>query len=371
MSEKKDYYEIIGVHKGASEEEIKKSFRQLALKYHPDRHPTDKEEAEKKFKEVAEAYEVLSDPEKRAQYDRFGHAGLGGFTSHGFSSIEDIFDVFGNVFEGDSIFSSLFGGGGRRRARGVNLRVEVTIPFREAYSGVEKTINLKRNEICHECKGLGAKKENIVTCTKCGGRGEVTQSHGFFSVRTACPYCGGHGKMIKKACSYCQGTGLVKKEREIKLKIPAGIEDSSRMRVAGEGESSREDSSVRGDLYCDIFVAPDPIFDRYGLDIVCEMPITYGQAALGAELDVPTLKDGPSKLKIPAGTKSGHIFSLKSLGFPDLRNKHRGSQVVRVTIDPPDNISKEQAELIKKLSQFDDIKNTNTIRKIRSQEKVS
>lgn len=363
MTEPTDYYEIIGVPKDASPEDIKRAFRQLALKYHPDRNPENKIESEKQFKKIAEAYEVLSDPEKRARYDRFGHAGLSGFTTHGFTSVDDIFDVFGDVFSGDSLFSGIFGGGRSHRPRGRNLRIEITIPFEEAAKGVEKTVNLKRNEVCGECKGQGAKKGDVITCQSCDGAGEVTQSLGPFALRTTCPRCGGAGKMIKTPCHICKGTGMVVKEREIKVKIPAGIEDSSRMRVAREGEPAR-DSSERGDLYCDIFVAPHPVFERMGLDIICDLPISLTQATLGAEIDVPTIIDGPTKLKIPAGTKSGQILHLKNMGFPEVQGRHRGSQLVRVMIEPPAKLTKEQEEIIKQLGQMEDNKTINVPRKI-------
>jgi len=360
MPERRDYYEILGVPRGATTDEIKKVFRQMALKYHPDRNPDNKSEAEKKFKEIAEAYEVLSDPEKRAQYDRFGHAGLGGFTSHGFSTIEDVFDVFGNVFAGDSLFSSFFGGPRQRRG-GRNLRVEITIPFTDTVKGVEKTISLKRKEICRECAGVGAKKGGIITCSACDGRGEVTQSHSFFMLRSVCSRCGGAGKVIKTPCPTCYGEGLVTQDKEIKVKIPAGIEDSTRLRVAGEGEPSRNGSD-RGDLYCDIFVAPHPVFRRIGLDVLCELPVSFTQATLGAEIGLPTL-NGDVQFKIPPGVKSGQIFSLKNLGFPEVHGKKRGHQLVRIMIEPPAALSREQEELLKKLGQFDDLKTINTLRK--------
>jgi len=360
MTEKRDYYEILGVPRNASTEEIKKVFRQLALKHHPDRNPDNKAESEKNFKQIAEAYEVLSDPEKRARYDRFGHAGLGGYTSHGFSSIDDIMDIFGSEL-GDNFFSSIFGGGGRRRPRGRNLRMEVTISFKEAATGVEKTLNVHRNEICNECKGLGAKKNDIIKCATCDGRGEVVQNHGFFAIQTACPRCQGQGKMIKTPCAVCHGNGMEKKEQEIKVKIPAGIEDSSRLRVPRQGEPAI-DGSERGDLYCDIFVAPDTVFERYGLDVLCEMPITFSQAALGVELDIPTL-NGDVKLKIPAGTISGHIFTIKNIGFPDLNSRQRGSQLVRVMIEPPNQLSKEHEELIKQIKNLEDAAKVNILRK--------
>jgi len=364
MTKPKDYYETLGVPRDASTEQIKKAFRQLALKYHPDRNPDNKAEAEKKFKEVAEAYEVLSDAEKRARYDRFGHAGLGGFTSHGFTNIEDILESFGDVFAGDSLFESFFGGnrGRRTRPRGRSLRVEVTISFQEAFSGTEKTINLKRNESCKECSGRGARKGGIGRCAYCGGEGEVVTSHGFFAIRTACPQCGGHGEVIKDPCPTCHGTGFVKEEKEVKIKIPAGIEDSTRLRIRGEGESAPE-GGERGDLYCDVFVAPHTVFERYGLDAICELPVSFAQVVLGTEVEVTTL-NGSAHLKIPAGTKSGQIIRLKNLGFPDINNRRsRGDQLVRVVVEVPIHFTPQQTELVRQLSKSEDIKSINVLRK--------
>lgn len=371
MAEKQDYYELLGVKKESSQEEIKKAFRKMALKYHPDRNPDNKEEAEKKFKQVAEAYEVLSDPKKRSQYDQFGHAGMGGFTSRGFSSVEDIFDIFGDVFEGDGLFSSFFGGGRsrRRRSRGVSLRVEVAISFKESASGTERTIDLKANDLCPKCSGSGAKKGGVTTCATCNGRGEVVQSQGFFALRSACPRCNGEGKIIKNPCSNCRGSGMVKKDKEIKVKIPAGIENGTRLRLSGEGEPSR-DGTGKGDLYCDVFVTPDPVFDRYGLDVVCELPLSLSQATLGASIKIPTIVNGPVKLKIPPHTKSGQIFRMKKMGFPDMGGHLRGNQLVRVMIEPPEKPSKEQTKLIKELQQLENTEKINVLRKIQSRENM-
>lgn len=363
---KKDYYELLGVSRNASPDDIKKAFRKLALKYHPDRNPDNKQESEKQFKEIAEAYEVLSDPEKKNKYDRFGHEGLSGFTGRNYGSYEDIFENFSDLFEGDSLFSSFFGGGGRRqKQRGVSLRAELAITFRESASGVEKTINLKRNELCNECRGSGAKKGvPPATCPVCKGRGQVQQGGGFFIMQTVCPQCRGAGKIIKDPCPACRGSGRIRKEREIKIKIPAGIEDSTRLRVAGEGEPS-QDGSARGDLYCDIFVAPDPVFDRHHDDVVCEMPVSFTQAALGAEISVPTLNSA-AKMTIPAGTTNGQVFRLKNLGFNNLRHhRQKGHQLVRVIIETPKNISSEQKELLKKFSATENHSNINLARKVK------
>ena len=363
----RDYYEVLGVSKSASAEEIKKAFRKQALKYHPDRGEGDQKENEQKFKEAAEAYEVLSDGDKRASYDRFGHAGLKGFTSRGFSGFEDIFETFGDIFSGDSIFDGLFGGsgrGGRRRQRGVHLRVEVTIPFKEAALGTSKKINLKRNEICPVCSGSGAKdKDSIVTCQTCGGHGVVIQGHSIFRIQSTCPHCRGEGKMVKKTCKNCHGAGREKKEKEITVKIPAGIEDGTRLRLGDEGEHS-SDGSVRGDLYCDIFVAPHDIFQRYGPDIACELPVSFVQAALGSEVEISTL-NGAVPLKIPKGTQSGQILRIRKQGFHELHSRHRGDLLVRIMVDVPPKSSREQEKLLKEFAKTQDFGKINIIRKVK------
>ncbi|MEK7450063.1 MAG: molecular chaperone DnaJ [Planctomycetota bacterium] len=363
----RDYYEILGVPKTASTEDIKKSFRQLALKYHPDRNPDNKEENEKKFKEIAEAYEILSDQEKRAGYDRFGHEGLKGFTSRGFTGFEDIFETFQDVFSGNSIFDGFFGGtqrGHRNRPSGTHLRVEITISFKEAATGTNKTITLKRNEICAACSGRGAKgKDAIIACSTCHGHGVIIQGQGFFSIQSTCPRCQGQGEMIKTPCSVCQGTGRVRKEKEITVKIPAGIEDGTRMRITREGEPSR-DGSVRGDLYCDIFVAPDQVFERHGNDLIYELPVSFTQATFGTEVNIPTL-DGPVSLKIISGTKSGEIITVKKHGLPDIHSHHKGNLLVRVIIETPAGISSEQEKILKEFAKTEDYSTINVPRKIR------
>ncbi len=364
---KKDYYELLGVSRNSSPDDIKKAFRKLALKYHPDKNPDNKQEAEKKFKEIAEAYEVLSDADKKAKYDRFGHEGLSGSSGRAYGSYEDIFENFSDLFEGDSIFSSFFGGGGarRQRQRGASLRAELTISFKESATGTEKTINLKRNELCDDCRGSGAKKGvPPITCPVCKGRGQVQQGGGFFTIQTICPQCRGAGKIVKEPCPACQGSGRHRKEREIKIKIPAGIEDGTRMRLAGEGEPS-QDGSARGDLYCDIFVAPDTVFDRHYDDVVCEMPVSFTQATLGAKISVPTL-NGNIDMTIPAGTTNGQVFRLKNLGFNNLHSpRQKGHQLVRVIIDVPKDISADQKELLKKLSATENYSNINVARKVK------
>lgn len=354
MSDSRDYYETLGVEKSASQDDIKKAFRKKALQYHPDRNPGDKE-AEKKFKEAAEAYEVLSDAEKRANYDRFGKEGLKGFAARGFQSTDEIFDAFGDIF-GDSLFGELFGIGrqGRRVRRGASLRCELAIEFEEAARGCEKTIDLKRAEHCDRCGGTGAKPgTRPVTCNACGGRGEVLQGHGFFSIRSTCPQCHGQGHRIATPCPDCNGSGRIKVKREIKVHIPAGIEDSTRMRVSGEGEPGEDGG--RGDLFCDIYVKPHEFFERDGDNLVCEIPIPFTQATLGAEISVPTLLDGPAKMSIPRGTQSGQIFRLRGLGLHNVHGRGRGDQYIRVVVDVPRTLTKHQEELLRELAQTENV----------------
>ncbi|MBI3271133.1 MAG: molecular chaperone DnaJ [Planctomycetes bacterium] len=354
MTDTTDYYTILGVERGASQDDIKKAFRKKALQHHPDRNPGDKE-AEKKFKEAAEAYEVLSDADKRAKYDRFGKEGLRGVPGRGFENSEDIFEAFSDIF-GDSLFGELFGIGrsGRRARRGASLRGEMSVEFEESARGVEKTIELKRGERCDRCTGTGAKPgTRPVSCSVCGGRGEVLQGHGFFSIRSTCPQCRGQGHTIQTPCPDCSGAGRVKVKREIKVRIPPGIEDSTRLRVTGEGEAGEDGS--RGDLYCDIYVKPHEFFERDGDHLVCEIPVPFTQAALGAEITVPTLLEGSAKLHVPAGTQSGQIFRLRNLGMPNVHGRGRGDQYIRVVVDVPRSLSKKQEELLREYARTENV----------------
>ncbi len=353
---KRDYYEVLGLAKGASTDDIKKAYRKLAMKHHPDRNPGDKE-AESKFKEAAEAYEVLSDEQKRARYDQHGHAGVDGMghAGGGFNSMEDIFAAFGDVFGGGSIFDQFFGGGGGGRSernQGASLKLGIEITFREAVKGTTKTIDLKRNEPCETCNGSGAKAgTKATTCRLCGGQGVVRQGQGFFVMQTTCPQCRGAGKSIADPCGSCSGQGAKPKKVTIKLKIPAGIEDGSRLRVGGEGEPGR-DGGPRGDLYVYVKVAADQFFERHEQDVVCKIPVTYGQAALGAELEVPTL-EGAAKLKVPAGTQPNDLLRMRGLGIPDERG-HRGDQIVVVQVTVPKRTTDRQKELLKELGEIEE-----------------
>jgi molecular chaperone DnaJ len=349
----RDYYEILGVSKDSSTDESRKRFRKLAMEYHPDRNPGD-EEAEEKFKEAAEAYDVLSNDDKRARYDRFGKAGLGAMPQ--FSNFQDIFSHFGDIFGGDvfggGIFGDIFGGGGGSRAGGTSLRCQIDISFEEAARGTTKTIRLKRAEPCERCRGTGAKDgTEFRSCPTCRGTGSVTQSTGFFTMRTGCPSCRGQGRVIKEKCSTCRGSGRVAEKVEVKVDVPAGIEDGTRIRLAGQGEPDLP-GGPRGDLYCRVSVEPHKFFQREGDHLVCEVPITYAQAALGAEVRVPTL-DGTAKVTIPHGTQSGTVFRLRAQGMPNVRTGRAGDLLAVVAIEVPKKLTEKEEELLRKLAEVE------------------
>jgi molecular chaperone DnaJ len=350
---KRDYYEVLGVQRDASQQDIKSAYRREALKHHPDRNHGDAE-AEQRFKESAEAYEVLSDPRKRSRYDRFGHEGTGG--SRGFSSVEDIFSAFGDVFGGGSIFGDLFGfgsGGQRGSRQGASLRCEVRLTFDEMAQGVEKTIQLRRAEPCETCGGSGARPgTSRATCSYCHGRGEVQQSQGFFAIRTSCPQCHGEGSVNQTPCTDCKGSGRQTRPREITVKIPAGIEDQTRIRLSGEGEAG-EQGAPPGDLYCDVRVAGHPLFQRDGSDLLCEVPIAFSQAALGGKIEVPGV-DRPEELTIDRGTQSGSHYRLRGRGLPDVHGRGRGDLLVRVAVETPRRLTKRQKELFQELAETEE-----------------
>jgi len=354
-SVKRDYYEVLEVSRDADGNTIKKAYRKLAVKYHPDKNQGNAE-AEEKFKEIGEAYEVLSDEEKRAAYDRYGHSafsqGGGGFHAH------DPFDVFREVFSGaggggGGIFGSIFeeafgGGGGRARGRGSDLRYDMQVTFEEAAKGCEKEITLKKLETCGRCKGTGgADGAGATTCTTCRGQGQVYMQRGFFSVAQACPACGGSGETIDKPCTKCNGQGREEKTSKIKIKIPAGIEDGSRLRSSGQGEAGLR-GAPNGDLYIVVHVKDHAIFEREGTDLFCEVPISFAAATLGGEVKVPTL-DGSAMVKIPAGTPSGKVFRLRGKGVADIGGRGHGDLHVRVYVEVPTKLTSEQK---KKLEEF-------------------
>ena len=341
---KRDYYEVLGVSRNISAEELKKAYRQCALKYHPDRNPDDPE-AEEKFKECTEAYQVLSDPEKRARYHRYGHDAPGGFgfSDFDFTSIDDLFgDLLGDFF-----------GSGRRgrRRRGADLRYDLRISFMEAYQGVEKTVIIPRNVPCSVCSGSGSKPgTQPARCPVCGGAGQVRFQQGFFSISRSCHRCGGAGKIIVSPCERCRGNGLMEEEREIKVKVPPGVDTGQRIRYQGEGEVS-DQGGVPGDLYMVIHVEDHPIFIREGRDLLVVLPLSFTQAVLGDEVEAPT-PSGPVKMKIPPGTQVGKVFRLRGKGMPGLEGRPAGDLHVRVFIEVPTRLGEEQKELLKQFSEI-------------------
>jgi molecular chaperone DnaJ len=347
----RDYYDVLGVERSASRDDVRKAFRKLAMQYHPDRNPGDKE-AEARFKEAAEAYDVLGNDEKRSQYDRFGKAGVGG-RAHGFSNFEDIFSAFGDVF-GDGLFGDLFGRrGGRARSEGVSLRCAIKITFDEAAKGVKKKIKLRRGEPCADCQGTGAKDgTDFTVCPQCQGAGNVLHSAGFFAMRSTCSRCSGVGKIIKTECPTCSGEGRTEKTTEIEVDVPAGIEDGTRIRLGGEGEAETP-KGPRGDLFCHVSVEAHRFFVRHNDDLVCEIPITYSQAALGTDVEIPTL-EGTAKLKVPKGTQSGDVLRMRSKGVPNVRSGRPGDLLARVIIEVPKKLTKKQEELLRELATVED-----------------
>ncbi len=351
MAEKNDYYEILGVSRDATESELKSAYRKLAHKYHPDKNPGDKA-AEENFKKASEAYGVLSDAQKRAQYDRFGHAGMGGAAGEDFGAGINIQDIFGDIF-GD-----FFGGGGggqrkRTRAeRGADLRYNLKISFKEAAFGTEKEVTINRLENCSTCSGSGAKAgSKKETCQACGGAGEIRMQKGFFAVSQTCPSCHGQGTRITDPCTQCKGSGRERHSRKIVVKVPAGIEDDMQLRYSGEGEGG-VNGGPRGDLYIAVSIDEHPIFERDGANILCQVPISFSSAALGSKIDVPTI-DGKVQMNIPAGTQSGAVFRLKEKGIVRMRaGNKRGDQLVTVRVEVPKKLSARQKELLK---EFDEI----------------
>ena len=365
---KRDYYEVLGVSRDASPEEIKRAYRRLALKYHPDKNPGDKE-AEEKFKEAAEAYEVLSDPEKRKLYDQYGHDGLKGVHMHDFRSVEDIFSTFGDVFGdlfGGSFFQDLFGAPFRRGGvgrgvyhryprRGANLRVVVPVTLEEVYSGAEKTISLRSHVPCAQCGGSGMDRNSREEmCPTCQGRGVYIQSSGFFQISTTCPDCHGAGKVVKNPCSACQGSGKALKDREIKVKIPPGVDEGDRIRIPGEGEPG-EHGGPRGDLFCDIQIQPHPYFVRKGDDLYCEIPIGIATAALGGKVEVPTIRGKIAQVKIRPGTQSGEIYRLRGEGLPRRERRGYGDLYVVIHVETPRNLTREQKKLLEEFGKTEQV----------------
>ncbi len=347
---KRDYYEILGVPKGASVEEIKKAYRTLALKHHPDRVGADKKkDAEEQFKEISEAYAVLSDSQKRSVYDQYGHSGFDQrystediFRGADFSSIFEDLGFGGSIFE--SLFGGgdLFGGGGRRSTRGSDLEFELPLTFEEAAKGITRTVTVPRRETCPDCRGGGGERS---TCSACEGRGQIRQTAGFMVIARTCSRCGGAGSTVKKACAHCRGEGRIRVERKIQVKVPGGIESGMRLRLAGEGEAG---SRGRGDLYVHVIVSEHQVFHREGPHLMVEYPISLAQAALGADVDVPTL-NGRVSMKVPAGTQSGTVFRVRGKGLPDVHDGRTGDLLVRVAVETPTHLSATQRRAVEEL----------------------
>jgi molecular chaperone DnaJ len=357
MSRKRDYYEILGVERGINEEDLKRAYRKLAVKFHPDKNPDD-HSAEEKFKEIGEAYEVLSDSSKRAAYDRYGHAAFQGGMGGGAGGFHDPFEVFREVFGGGGgggIFDQFFGGGSGMdssgRQRGSDLRYDLQITLEEAARGCEKEIEIRKLDSCEPCGGSGAQKgSKAVTCPTCRGRGQVVVSRGFFQVAQTCPACHGTGRIIEKPCHSCQGEGRVEKTSRVKIKIPAGIDSESRLRSTGGGEAGLRGGGS-GDLYVVVHIKEHEVFTRNGMDLNCEVPIPFTTAALGGEIRVPTL-DGAVSLKIPAGTQGGSTFRIRGLGMPALQGTAKGDILTYVQVEVPTRLNGEQREVLQKFAEL-------------------
>jgi len=356
---KRDYYEVLGIGRDAAEDDIKKAFRKLALKFHPDKNPENRKEAEVKFKEVAEAYDVLCDAEKRQQYDRFGHEGMRGAGVHTYTdfSFEDILRSFG--FGGD-IFGDIFGGRERTR-RGGDIEHVLEMDLEEAVLGAgKKALEVTRHEQCQSCAGTGARVgTKPAPCSYCRGRGQVEQTSGFFSVRTACPRCRGRGEVIESPCPACDGSGLALKRASLEINLPPGVASGTTYRLNGQGEAGPK-GAPRGDLYCHIRVRPHRFFERRGDDLYCVVPISFTQAALGAKIPVPTIEGKTATLSVPRGTQSSTMLSMKGLGVPTRGG--RGSQVVMVVVEVPKKLTGDQEELLRKFAETED-KNVTPHRK--------
>jgi len=352
LNGKRDYYDVLGVARNASEQEIKSAYRKLALQYHPDRNP-DNKEAEEKFKEAAEAYSVLSDSQKRGQYDRFGHAGVGTAAGGGFGFDPNVFadfsDILGDIFG----FGDFFGTGrrGNRVQRGADLRYDIELTFEEAAFGTTTKIKVPRHDTCAECNGSGAQKgSGPTTCPTCNGYGQVRFQQGFFAITRTCSQCHGTGQLIKNRCHGCHGEGRVIRERTLDLKIPAGVDTGSKMRVTGEGDAGGKGGSP-GDLYVFLNVQEHEFFERREHDLYCHIPITFPQAALGAQIMVPTLEHEEEKLSIPAGTQTASTFRIKGRGISKRGGSARGDLYVTVDVTVPAKLNREQKELLTKLSE--------------------
>jgi molecular chaperone DnaJ len=354
---KADFYEVLGVSRDVGDQELKSAYRKQALKFHPDRNPDD-HAAEEKFKAASEAYQVLSDPDKRAAYDRYGHAGVGGgggFNGSPFAGGVDIGDIFGDLF--GEMFSTGGGQRGTRQRRGDDLRFDLTINFEDAFYGTEQEVRIRRLETCSTCSGRGTSSgRGPTTCTQCGGRGQLRYQQGFFSVARTCSACGGAGQVIGDPCTTCHGQTRVNSELKLKVKVPPGVEEGTRIRYAGEGDAGRS-GGPKGDLFIVLAIRPHDFFERNGNDLHCVIPISFPQAALGAEFEVPGL-GGAVNLKIPEGTQSGKEIRIRGRGMPYLNEKGSGDMIVRVLVQVPRKLSRAQRELVSKLAETMNVENT-------------
>ena len=355
---KRDYYEVLSVTRDCDDQTLKASYRKLALQYHPDRNP-DNREAEERFKEAAEAYSVLSDTQKRAAYDRFGHQGVNGAGSAGFDEapFADFGDILGDLFGLGNIFG---GAGGQRRSRvqrGDDIRYDLEISFEDSIRGMSADLQIPRMEACTKCQGTGADPSvGLVTCAACQGRGEILYQQSFLSIRKTCPTCGGRGKVIRQACPQCRGEGFSRSEKKLKVNIPAGVDNGTRLRLSSEGNPGPGNTQP-GDLYVVIKVTDHPIFERREYDLHCTLPINIAQAALGAEIDIETF-DGPQKIRVPEGTQSGAQFKLRNLGVPHLSSRARGDMFVHLDVQVPQKLTREQRKLFEQLNELLPAENT-------------
>ena len=361
MSEKRDYYEVLGLGRNASKAEMKSAYRKLAIQFHPDKNP-DNKEAEDKFKEASEAYEVLTNDSKRQIYDQFGHQGLEGAGHAGSRGFDDIFSNVGDIFE--EFFGFGNSGSRRRVQRGSDLRYDMAIDFMEAAFGTEKTIDIPRLDQCTECNGSGCQEgTSPETCQHCHGTGQFVQSQGFFKVKTTCPYCKGGGKTIPSPCYKCRGAGRVEITKKVQVKIPAGVDAGSKLRLTGEGEASPTSDGQPGDLYVVLKVKSHKFFKRDNTDIVCIVDISFVQAALGDEILIATLT-GDKKLKIPKGTQYGDTFRFKGEGIASLRSGRRGDQIINVVVKTPKRLSQKQEKLLKEFDKLDSNKISNKLKNL-------
>ncbi len=361
MASKRDYYETLNVRRDATDVQIKASYRKLALQFHPDRNPGN-QEAEDKFKEAAEAYDVLRDPNKRGIYDQYGHQGLEGSGFSGFGGFEDIFSSFGDIFE-DFFGFRTSGRSQSQSRRGSDLRYDMTLDFMQAVFGTDTKIDIQKNETCSTCSGNGCQPGTQPdACGYCNGSGQVSRSQGFFTIRTTCPTCQGNGQVITNLCSGCSGTGQMNIRKQVAVKIPAGVDNGSRLRLTSEGEAGAH-GGPPGDLYVFIQVKPHEFFHRDNNDVICQIPISFIQAALGDSIEVPTL-NGDKDLKIPKGTQPGDIFRFRGDGIPSLRNGRRGDQIMQMLVKTPTHLSKKQESLLKDFAKLESQKLSKKLKNI-------